>query len=162
MFALLALKKEGWDLSYLEDRFFYDGVDSLERMLETYEKKGLTPSLFTLTGEDNQALILKGPLHLQRMTRLLFNREPFYEALEETFKTLGFNLENKEEIKVKIHFKDLGALVFYMNLFKEDLPEFDLKIHQEKILELQKEIDQGGSIELQEHYHIYTLKRAAV
>lgn len=161
MFALLALKKEGWDLCYLEDRISFPEAESLEKLLISYQERG-TPILLSLDPPAQECLLItKANHHMGRITRTLFDRDPRLGLTEENLKKQGYEIISITQVKPRVQFEDLGALVFYINLFKEDFPEFNLTTYQEKLLSLQEEIDTLGYWESSEHYKLYHIKKAA-
>ncbi len=58
----------------------------------------------------------------------------------------GLTIVNAEDWRGKLHFNDVGALVYYLHAVPWLVPGFDVKLYQENLLGLQKRVEQEGKL----------------
>ena len=67
------------------------------------------------------------------------------------FEAAGFNILRKGEHFNKLRFLDTGAVVFHAKIIEWEFPGFSVEKNWEQLVEIQREIEKRGYIEVTEH-----------
>lgn len=84
--------------------------------------------------------------------------ENLNKAVEE-IKDFGWNVIRNEEVFPKTYFYDIGALVYYAKIIQWEFPDFSVEKCFNKLVELQKRIEEKGYVDTVEHRYILVAEK---
>ena len=148
---------EGSLLPY-EDSSFDIVINRHESYLAEDISRVLKPKGLLITqqvgGEDNNALSGK-------LTKGFAGVYPDFDLTHEEikFQQAGFDIFYKNEKHIKMHYSDMRAVVFTAKAIEWEFPEFSVDKCFDKLLDLQKELEEKGFIESAEHRFIICAKK---
>ena len=106
-----------------------------------------------------------GSMNNYKLSEFILNR-PHFERKENTLshnlktaKEIGFLIENSDEIYAKLKFFDIGALVYYAKIIQWEFPGFSVMKHEDKLIELDRNLSENGFVESIEHRYFMVLKK---
>ena len=79
--------------------------------------------------------------------------------LKKVFENAGFQIIEAADAYRPIRFYDVGAFVWFARIIEWEFPEFSVDKCFERLLELQKKIDDGGCIEGTAHRYLIAAKK---
>ena len=77
----------------------------------------------------------------------------------DTLTSMGYEIIQTEETTYPMKFFDVGALVFFAKTIVWEYPGFSVKSHLQKLLALQKELEENGSVLSTEHRFLIVARK---
>lgn len=78
---------------------------------------------------------------------------------EEAFRNAGFSILRQEECFRPIRFCDVGALVWFARVIPWEFPGFSVDTHREKLLKVQRMVEETGYVEGRTHRFLLVAKK---
>ena len=85
--------------------------------------------------------------------------EQYLDMTAEKFQEAGFRILRGEEAFRPIRFFDVGALAWFARIIQWEFPDFSVDTHLENLLDAQKILEEGGSIDGSIHRFLLVAKK---